>query len=66
MLTADGRPFSILNDQGFRDIVTPILKAFPPEERFTISPQTLNVEIEATARRIREEIKKEIHQVSIN
>lgn len=62
LVTVNGRPFSILNDSGFLNIVNPIKRALEQtrKETFSISPESIKKKVTKEANNIRKEISEEV------
>ncbi|XP_075157603.1 uncharacterized protein LOC142230866 [Haematobia irritans] len=58
MVTKNGRPFSIMNDSGFRKIIDPILTAL--NSKIAITPESVQQKIESLADSIKEEISTDV------
>ena len=63
LVTVNGRPFQILSDSGFREIIDPLVEAFPKTHRRSISPRTIHRYIQMKAKHLREEITKKLSNV---
>jgi hypothetical protein len=57
MVTINGRPLNSLEDSGFQNIIKPILEAFSPTERITVSRRTAVPWIHKEAEKLRADIK---------
>ena len=64
IVTVNGRPFSYLDDSGFRKILAPILAALP--EKIAISAESVRYQIQSCATRLREALKKEISEKMVS
>lgn len=64
LTTVNGRPFSMLQDTGFRMILDPILDALPTNEKICINTENVQKEIKLQAEAIRESIKEELKNAS--
>ncbi|XP_011172858.1 uncharacterized protein LOC105205238 [Solenopsis invicta] len=62
LVTVNGRPFSILNDSGFLNIVNPIKQALEQtrKETFSITPESIKKKVAEEASNIRREISEEV------
>lgn len=63
MIACSGRPLSFLNDEGFRDIIDPIIKALPKNDKVSISEEAIKDDIRLQAQIIREQITNELKNV---
>lgn len=60
LVTKDGRPFSALNDKGFRMILNPILEGLQKQgTKVTINAKNIKAQIDANVIKLKERIKKE-------
>ncbi|XP_067213908.1 uncharacterized protein [Linepithema humile] len=68
LVTVNGRPFSILNDSGFLNIVNPIKRALEQtrKETFSISPESIKKKVVEEANNIRREILEEIKNTMVS
>lgn len=60
LVTVDGRPLSILEDSGMRQILDPIVRSLGNEKPFSINRENVLKEIHAEATQIRNLIKSEV------
>lgn len=68
LVTVNGRPFSILNDSGFLNIVNPIKRALEQarKETFSISPESIKKKVAEEANNIRREISEKVKNTMIS
>lgn len=68
LVTVNGRPFSILNDSGFKNIIDPIKHAIEnkSKQRFSISSESIQKKVFEEADRIRKEIYEDIKNTMIS
>lgn len=68
LVTVNGRPFSILNDSGFQNIINPIKCAIEDKykQKFSISSESIQKKVSEEANKIREEISEDIKNIMIS
>ncbi|KAL4083855.1 hypothetical protein QTP88_029171 [Uroleucon formosanum] len=54
LVTINGRPFTLIEDSGFKKLLEPILKGF--NDKFSINSQNIRNQISPAAQRVRQEI----------
>lgn len=54
LVTINGRPFTLIEDSGFKKLLEPILEGF--NDKFSINSQNVRNQISPTAQRVRQEI----------
>jgi len=54
LVTINGRPFTLIEDSGFKKLLEPILEGF--NDKFSINSQNIRTQISPTAQRVRQEI----------
>lgn len=64
LVTENGRPFSLMDDSGFREIIDPYLEGFRKEDKICISRKSITELTKMSARDIRNTIIAEIKDVS--
>lgn len=55
-----------MGDSGFRKIIDLLLKSMISQKKLIISPRTVYENVKTTAQDIRDSIKKEVQEVSLN
>ncbi|CAH0389158.1 unnamed protein product [Bemisia tabaci] len=60
-VTIDARPFTIVQDVGFRLVFDPILEALPAAKKFAISADTVREFIRPKAQKLKAKLKKELN-----
>lgn len=60
LVMVNGRPFSILNDSGFQNIINPIKRAIEDKskQKFSISPESIQKKVFEEANRIKKKFMK--------
>lgn len=68
LVTVNGRPFNILNDSGFQNIINPIKYAIEEKnkQKFSISSESIQKKVFEEADRIREEISEDTKNILIS
>ncbi|CAI6375595.1 unnamed protein product [Macrosiphum euphorbiae] len=56
LVTVNGRPFTLIEDSGFRKLLDPVLEGF--NDKFAINSQNIRNQISPAAQKIRQEITK--------
>ncbi|XP_050059928.1 uncharacterized protein LOC126551173 [Aphis gossypii] len=65
LVTVNGRPFSMLNDTGFRKILDPVLNGFQ-EKKFTINSYSIKKHVHTESLLIQDEITNEVQSKLIS
>lgn len=67
LVTVHGRPFSLMGDEAFRNIINPSINALSAkgDGNLTISPTTIRDDVMLEAEQIRTQIKSALKEVNI-
>ncbi|KAK3924520.1 Putative AC transposase [Frankliniella fusca] len=60
LVAVHGRPFEMMNDAAFQDIIQPYLSSFPARERFAVNDGSIRTMVQEEAARLRSYIKNEL------
>lgn len=68
LVTVNGRPFSILNDSGFQNIINPIKSAIEDKykQKFSISSESIQKKVSEEADEIKKKISDDIKNILIS
>lgn len=60
LVTVNGRPFTLMNNNGFRDPIVPLIAGFLKGDLITVTTDTVQKLVQGIADELREIIKEEI------